>query len=283
MALAYFCLSPGISLGTPKLPPHRTTTHHTTTHHTTPHHTTMKTSFALGVLSALVPAVNAVMCNLTAEAAMMQDASVLQFANCAQTLLTNYYMASNISAMNFSTTAYPFSIVRDLAGLQKQAELGALAVQQTMMLMPNAPMMTMNTSNCMFNFSMPMNGSQVLMDAFKIEAEMCATFIGLADYVLSPTVAFTMARLAAEHGIHAASIQALYMKEAVFMVNSTSLTPAITPMEAMSVLRPMMGTCGSMMTAPQLPCNNTLMNSTLMIGPLIAKVDMKMLETMITP
>lgn len=38
------------------------------------------------------------------------------------------------------------------------------------------------------------------MNAYNLEATMCGAFIGLADYVQSPQAAFSMARLAAEHG-----------------------------------------------------------------------------------
>lgn len=58
------------------------------------------------------------------------------------------------------------------------------------------------------------------------------TRTGLADYVQTPTAAFLMARLAAEHGIHA-SFLGSYMKEVPYSADSMSLTPAFTPATAL--------------------------------------------------
>lgn len=95
------------------------------------------------------------------------------------------------------------------------------------------------------------------MNAYQIEATLCGTFIGLADYVMSPQVAFLMARLAAEHGIHASYIGS-HLKPQVFMSNSTSLTLAFKPQEVLNsgmgvgMLGQYMNGCA---VAPVAPCS----------------------------
>lgn len=58
------------------------------------------------------------------------------------------------------------------------------------------------------------------------------TASGLADYVQQPTSAFLMARVAAEHGIHGSFLRSL-MDPVPYSQNSTMLTPAFTPMQAL--------------------------------------------------
>ena len=51
---------------------------------------------------------------------------------------------------------------------------------------------------------------------------------GLADYVQNPAAAFLMARMSAEHGIHASYLGS-YVNPAPFSMDSMALTPAFTP------------------------------------------------------
>jgi len=94
----------------------------------------------------------------------------------------------------------------------------------------------------------------------------------LADYVESPTSAFLMARLAAEHGIHAAYLLS-YMTGTPFNANSTSLTAAFTPDYVLGISSAVpfdVGRLGHFLStgcvvAPSAPCG-----ATVSFGPALA-------------
>lgn len=152
------------------------------------------------------------------------DAATISFAMSVQKLLSTYYAAIPINATFFSTLpAQPTTdFLANTMGLAVQAKLGVDALQQLAMSASVQPPM------CSYSLPPVTDAKSHLMNAYVLEATMCGTFIGLADYVQSPQAALLMARLAAEHGIHAAYI-ASFMQSVIFPTNSTMLTPAFTP------------------------------------------------------
>ena len=181
------------------------------------------------------------------------DAVVVEFGLAVQTLLSEYYKSIPVNASFFATlpnntgTDY----LSNAMGLVQQADLGVMSLQQ-LEVMTNASM-----PSCKYTFPPVTDAMSFFMNAYQIEATLCGTFIGLADYVMSPQVAFLMARLAAEHGIHASYIGS-HLKPQVFMSNSTSLTPAFTPQEVLNsgmgvgMLGQYMNGCA---VAPVAPCS----------------------------
>ncbi len=113
---------------------------------------------------------------------------------------------------------------------------------------------------CHYSYPPVTDAQSHLMNAYVIEATLCGAFIGLADYVQSPQAAFLMARLAAEHGIHASYIGS-HMQPVIFPTNSTMLTPAFTP-EMVSMTGMGVGFLGAYLNncvmPPAAPCGGNL-------------------------
>lgn len=181
----------------------------------------------------------------------MADMEAVKFGYTVQNLLYQYYKSVPVNQTFFSNlpdqnTEY----LSNAMGLQRQAWLGVEALQQF------SHNMSMSWPTCDYKLPMPESAKDHLMTAYQIEATLCGSFIGLGDYVQSPEASFLMARLAAEHGIHASYIGS-HMMPQVFMKNSSSLTPAFTPqhvlMSGMKVghLGQWMNKCVS---APSPPC-----------------------------
>ncbi len=204
------------------------------------------------------------------------DAKSIAYGYTIQGLIEEYYGSvpvnasffaglptSNMTASNGMTLAE--NTVANVEGLGKQAMLGAEA------LMDMGKTLGLTPPPCSYSFPPVANGSAHLMNAFYLEATLCGAFIGLADYIQSPVLNSLSARLAAEHGIHAAAIRAM-MQPIGFMKNSTMLTPAFTPDMIMQtgsevgMLGGILGGCLSSFT-PAAPCGGTIssgpLNSTL--------------------
>ncbi|KAI9881060.1 MAG: hypothetical protein M1830_008942 [Pleopsidium flavum] len=191
------------------------------------------------------------------------DAAAISFGLTVQTLLSDYYKSVPVNATFFSTLpSNPMpatDYLGNVMGLAQQAVLGVTALQElsaTISTAAAAATKPMPMPMCNYNYPPVTDAKSHLMNAYQIEATLCGTFIGLADYVQSPQAAFLMARLAAEHGIHASYIGS-HMQPQVFMANSTMLTPAFTPemvlMSGMEVgmLGQYLNGCAS---APPAPC-----------------------------
>ncbi|KAK3081737.1 hypothetical protein LTS18_003262 [Coniosporium uncinatum] len=196
------------------------------------------------------------------------DAAVIEFGLAVQTLLSNYYQSVPVNQTFFSTlpqnTVSPTDFLANIEGLARQAVLGVQALQSLAAAVPSAKAPT-----CRYTLPPVTDAMSHLQNAYQIEATLCGTFIGLADYVQSPQAAFLMARMAAEHGIHASYIGS-HMKPQVFMANSTSLTPAFTPShvlmsgQGVGYLGQYLDGCAS---APAAPCGGNVM-----IGDLVAQL-----------
>ena len=160
------------------------------------------------------------------------DMTAVKFAYSVQNLLSSYYSSVPVNETFFSTlpnhTVPHTNFMANAMGLKRQAELGMDALQQFSSKASNNTNMPM----CDYNLPTPMDAKSHLMNAYQMEATLCGAFIGLADYVQCPEASFLLARLSAEHGIHASYIGS-HMKPQVFMANSTSLTPAFTPQHVM--------------------------------------------------
>jgi len=184
------------------------------------------------------------------------DAGLVEFGLAVQNLLSSYYQSMPVNASFFSTLPNNTSTdyLSNVMGLTRQAVLGVEALQQL-----EAPT-TASMPSCKYTFPPVTDAISFLMTAYDLEATLCGTFIGLADYVMSPQAAFLMARLAAEHGIHASYIGS-HMQAQVFMPNSTSLTPAFTPQEVLmsgtgvGYLGQFLNGCAM---APMAPCHGTV-------------------------
>lgn len=163
------------------------------------------------------------------------DTGILEFAYSIQNFLYKYYQSvpanvtffdelptgSIVSPLNNQTLAA--NAVTNLAGLQNQAMLSVESLATLGSLAPNG-----ETPSCLYKFPAVSSASTHINNAFYIEATLCGAFIGLADYAMSPTVAFLMARLAADHGTHAAFLRT-YTQGTLFSATSNSLVPAFTP------------------------------------------------------
>jgi hypothetical protein len=164
-------------------------------------------------------------CPVTAGAA---DAGLVEFGLAIQSLLSDYYESVPVNASFFSTlpkdTGTDF--LSNAMGLAQQAVLGTISLQQLQATTGAS------TPSCKYTFPPTKDAMSFFMNAYDLEATLCGTFIGLADYIMSPQAAFVMSRLAAEHGIHASYIGS-HFKRQVFMASSTSLTPAFTPQEVL--------------------------------------------------
>lgn len=186
-------------------------------------------------LFVLANALLAVGCTAQSSSSCMptsSDMTAVKFAYSVQKLLSSYYSSVPVNETFFSAlpnhTVPRTDFLANAMGLSRQAELGVDALQQFSVKASNNTNMPM----CNYNLPVPMEAKSHLMNAYQMEATLCGAFIGLADYVQCPEASFLMARLAAEHGIHASYIGS-HMKPQVFMVNSTSLTPAFTPRHVM--------------------------------------------------
>ncbi|KAK5013257.1 hypothetical protein LTR39_003734, partial [Cryomyces antarcticus] len=166
---------------------------------------------------------------------MPSDASAIKFAYSIQNLLYNYYKSVPVNTTFFdklpmgTTTSHldnmtmSANVVTNLQGLQNQAMLGVQALSDF-----GSMASSWVVPSCTYTYPPVTNASSHIVNAYYIEASLCGAFIGLADYVQTPTAAFLMARLAAEHGIHA-SFLGSYMNAAPFSATNTMLTPAFTP------------------------------------------------------
>jgi hypothetical protein len=160
------------------------------------------------------------------------DMTAMKFAYSVQKLLSSYYMSVPVNETFLASlpnnTVPHTDFMSNIMGLGRQAELGVDALKQFSAKASN----NTNWPMCNYNLPTPMDAKSHLMNAYQMEATLCGTFIGLADFVQCPEASFLMARLSAEHGIHASYIGS-HMKPQVFMANSTSLTPAFTPQMVM--------------------------------------------------
>ncbi|KAL2349797.1 hypothetical protein BJ546DRAFT_1015094, partial [Cryomyces antarcticus] len=198
---------------------------------------------------------------------MPSDASAIKFAYSIQNLLYNYYKSVPVNTTFFdklpmgTTTSHldnmtmSANVVTNLQGLQNQAMLGVQALSDF-----GSMASSWVVPSCTYTYPPVTNASSHIVNAYYIEASLCGAFIGLADYVQTPTAAFLMARLAAEHGIHA-SFLGSYMNAAPFSATNTMLTPAFTPESLLRVGSEvgMLGSyLGSCVPAPSAPCNGTV-------------------------
>jgi hypothetical protein len=181
------------------------------------------------------------------------DMEAVKFGYSVQNLLYQYYKSVPVNQSFFSNLSDAnTNYLGNFMGLQRQAWLGIEALQQF-----GGHKQSMSWPNCSYKLPSPPSSAKAhLKTAYMIEATLCGAFIGLGDYVQSPEAGFLMARLAAEHGIHASYIGS-HMMPQIFMKNSSALTPAFTPQH---VLKPGMkvGHLGQWMdkcvAAPQPPC-----------------------------
>lgn len=198
---------------------------------------------------------------------MPGEPAALEFAYSVQKLLYNYYQSVPVNTTFFDTLpmgaivspldnmTMSANVVSNLEGLQNQAMLGVQGLSDLGSMYPG-----FHEPSCMYTYPAVINASSHIMNAYFIEATLCGAFIGLADYVQTPSAAFLMARLAAEHGIHA-SFLGSYMKATPFPSNSKMLTPAFTPAQilGMGTKVGMLGNfLGSCVPAPPAPCNGTV-------------------------
>lgn len=183
------------------------------------------------------------------------DMTAVQFAYSVQNLLLSYYNSVPVNQTFFSTlpnNTVPYTdFLANVEGLQRQAQLGVDALEQLSSKAPGQSQMP----TCTYHLPTPEDAKAHLMYAQHIESTLCGTFIGLADYVQCPEIAFLMARLAAGHSNHAAYIGS-HMKAQIYMVNSTSLLPAFKPTAVMTPGRGVghlgqwMNNCTAMPSAP---------------------------------
>lgn len=195
------------------------------------------------------------------------EPNALEFAFSVQKLLYDYYesvpvnttffdtlpMGTKMSPLNNMTMSA--NVVTNLEGLQKQSMIAGKGILELGAMYPD-----FQEPACEYTLPTAMNASSHIMNAFLIEASLCGAFIGLADYVQTPTEAFLMARIAAEHGIHAAYILS-YMNAAPFSAQSTMLTPAFTPTQILrqgSEVGMLGGYLGGCVAAPAAPCGATV-------------------------
>ncbi|KAK3182177.1 hypothetical protein K4F52_006546 [Lecanicillium sp. MT-2017a] len=170
----------------------------------------------------------------------MSDTEAIVFGYKVQALLEKYYQSVDVDAsffdglpmadmegMNGKTNAE--NMVTNVKGLAKQAMLGGEALKMLGMASMKANGgEAMMPDECDYNMPEPSDGMDYMKKLFFLEATMCGAFIGLSDYVMSPEAAFLMARLSAEHGIHASAIRSK-MQDVGFDPESEMLTPAFTP------------------------------------------------------
>jgi len=186
------------------------------------------------------------------------DAAAISFGLSLQNLLSTYYAAIPINATFYSSLPSPTMPMTDFLantmGLATQAKLGVSALQQL------ATSASVQMPTCSYSYPPVTDAKSHLMNAYELEATMCGAFIGLADYVQSPQAAFLMARLAAEHGIHASYIGS-HMDAVIFPTNSTMLTPAFTP-EMVSMTGKGVGPLGAYLNncvmPPNAPCGGNV-------------------------
>ena len=206
------------------------------------------------------------------------DATALQYAFQIQQLLNMYYQSVPVTAEFFSSLPMASmqasngmtlaeNTVTNVGGLAKQAQLAANALGETIGMMGQ----TFIPPACNYTLPMPTNATAHLMNAFNLEASLCGAFIGLADYFQTPTLNSLSARIAAEHGIHAAAVRAM-MQPVGFMPNSSSLTPAFTPEMVLSsgMEVGMLGSyiAGCNVVGPAAPCGGVVS-----FGPLLSSLD----------
>ncbi|KAK5082511.1 hypothetical protein LTR70_008397 [Exophiala xenobiotica] len=194
--------------------------------------------------------------------------TALSYAYQIQQVLTSFYTSASLYASffdtlpNASTTAtngmtLAENTATNFEGLAKQAKLAseALYLEINMTAGVSRPEM------CAYNMPTPSNASAFAAEAFHLEATLCGAFIGLSDYFQTPTLNSLSARIAAEHGIHAAAIRGM-MQPVGFLPNSTSLTPAFTPDFVLSS-GTQVGQLGRYLNGcsvqgPQAPCGGTV-------------------------
>lgn len=213
----------------------------------------------------------------------------IQYAYTIQTLMQEYYFSVPVNTTFFSdlpnaTAISPINgmtlaenTVTNVNGLTKQAELGSEALRQFWGSYDSTSL-----SYCNYNLPAAATGLDHLKMAYFFEASLCGAFIGLAEVVQAPQAAFLMARLAAEHGVHASAIRGM-MQAVGFHANSTSLLPAFAPSTVLmsngsrevGMLGSFLGGCAS---APPNPCNGTIV-----IGPLLAELNDQMSGNAYTP
>ncbi|KAI6792951.1 hypothetical protein KC361_g6451 [Hortaea werneckii] len=167
------------------------------------------------------------------------DAQTLTYAYAVQNLLVKWYNSYNFTAEDFSSIpnaemdglngdSKAANTAANLAGLKQQAQLGLEAIQEL------GQVVGASMPSCDYSYpgGLP-NATQALNSAFLVEATLCGAFIGGADYVYHPAVANLMARMSAEHGIHAAYLLTFRTAE-LFNADSQSLTAAFTPDQVLS-------------------------------------------------
>ena len=218
----------------------------------------------------------------------MTDSTGLSYGYQIQQLLNMYYKSVPVNASFFSGLpgadmmasngmTLAENTVTNVEGIAKQAVLGAQAIMEEVGMMPGGMM----PPSCAYTLPPAMNASAHLMNAFYLEATLCGAFIGLADYLQSPTLNSLSARLAAEHGIHAAAIRGM-MQPVGFMPNSTMLTPAFTPDMVLSMGMDVgqLGTwlAGCNVMGPEAPCGGMVS-----FGPLLPMMQGAMSSTEPTP
>lgn len=184
------------------------------------------------------------------------DAAVLEYGYAIESLVIQFYnVPLNESFFASAPNNSMALFYQNIKGIEHRNTLGRYGLERL-----GANITSFRAPRC--NYTVPTaNSSQdFLMTAFKMEAAACGAFIGIAGYSQSPEVSFLMARLAAEHGIHAIYLQS-FMQQPLFSPNAASLVPAYPPAHVLSKGTGM-GQLGDYMhqcvTAPKGPCGKTL-------------------------
>lgn len=153
------------------------------------------------------------------------DNQVVQFAWYLQFFSDRFYANNPINQTIMSSFPNSSSIAysENIKGLEAQTRLGVRAVQQLGTKVPG-----FTTPKCDFTFPQITDGKSYLRNAARIESDVTGAFIGLAGYTQKPEISFLLARLAAQHGAHAAWFGDKILP-VFFQPNSTALVPAYSP------------------------------------------------------
>lgn len=219
------------------------------------------------------------------------DTDAIVFGYKVEQLINKYYHTvssdpsffqslPNANEMGMNGKSMADNMAANIQGLAQQTVLGGEALKMAGM----ASIMSHNDNNddkdnnmmmpeeCDYALPNAPNATVHLMNAFYLEASLCGTFIGLSSYVTSPEASFLMARLSAEHGIHASALRS-QMKSVAFHSDSKMLTAAFTPDHVLmdggdhevGKLGQWLKKCG--MKAPGAPCGGKIQ-----IGNLLANL-----------
>ena len=196
------------------------------------------------------------------------DNQVVQFAWYLQFFSDRFYANNPVNQTFISSFPNSSSIAysENIKGLETQSRLGVRAVQQLGTKVPS-----FTTPNCDFTFPQITDGKSYLRQAARIESDLTGAFIGLTGYTQKPEISFLLARLAAQHGAHAAWFGDKILP-VFFQPNSTALVPAYSPdYVAKAGYKP--GMLGQYLhSCARVPANPCGSNQALLIGSLTANL-----------